>query len=385
MIKLLPLVFANLGRKKTRTTLTLLSLMMAFMLFGLLQSVSALFSSGADMVGTQRLITQARVSFTTPLPLSLLSRLDATDGVEQVTWMQWFGAYWKEPKNFMAAFAIPPDRYFEVYPEWVVEADQLEAFKRNRTGVLVGNKLMERFGWEVGQRVPINSNIWPQQDGNRTWEFDIVGTVGGHDEAWENQAQNLFINFDYFDEARQFGKGNAGMYALRLEDSEAAESVIESIDGAFLNSTNETKTQSEAEWNLNFVRQIGDIGLIVNSILVAVFFTILLVTGNTMSQSVRERIPELAVLKTLGFTDNTVTTTVLVESLLLCAIGAALGMGLAVVAAGAVGSVINNPLPVDAEIWAMASGAVLALALAVGAGPAWRARRLVIVDALAGR
>ena len=175
------------------------------------------------------------------------------------------------------------------------------------------------------------------------------------------------------------------MYAIRLENSEAAESVIEAVDGAFLNSTNETKTQSEAEWNLNFVRQIGDIGLIVNSILVAVFFTILLVTGNTMSQSVRERIPELAVLKTLGFTDNTVTTTVLVESLLLCAIGAVLGMGLAVVAAGAVGAEINNPLPVGGEVWTMAAGAVLALALAVGAGPALRARRLVIVDALAGR
>lgn len=385
MIKLMPLVFANLGRKKTRTTLTLLSLIMAFMLFGLLQGVNALFSSGADLVGTQRLITQARVSFTNPLPLSHLSTIESTDGVKQVAWMQWFGAYWKEPKNFLAEFAIPPERYFEIYPEWNVTKEHMEAFQRQRTGILVGEETMKRFGWQVGDRIPLTSTIWPQKDGNRTWEFDIVGTYTGHDEDWARRAQGVFLNFDYFDEARQFANGMAGIYVLQMENSDLAEQVIEDIDSAFLNSPHETKTQSEAEWNLNFVRQIGDIGLIVNSILIAVFFTILLVTGNTMSQSVRERIPELAVLKTLGFTDNTVTATVLVEALLLCAIGAVIGMLLAVGAGGALSTVINSPVPVGGQVWSMAAVAVLLLALAVGVGPALRARRLIIVDALAGR
>ena len=385
MIKLMPLVFANLGRKKTRTTLTLLSLIMAFMLFGLLQGVNALFSSGADMVGTQRLITQARVSFTNPLPLSHLSTIESTDGVKQVTWMQWFGAYWKEPKNFLAEFAIPPERYFEVYPEWKVTKEHMEAFTRQRTGILVGEETMKRFEWKVGDRIPLTSTIWPQKDGNRTWEFDIVGTYTGHDDDWARRAQGVFLHFDYFDEARQFANGMAGIYVLQMEDPDRAEQVIEDIDSAFLNSPHETKTQSEAEWNLNFVRQIGDIGLIVNSILIAVFFTILLVTGNTMSQSVRERIPELAVLKTLGFTDNTVTATVLAESLLLCAIGAVIGMLLAVGAGGALSAILNNPVPVDGQVWGMAAVAVLLLAVAVGLGPALRARRLIIVDALAGR
>lgn len=384
-MKLLPLILANLLRKKTRTILTLLSLVMAFMLFGLLQGVNVLFNSGAELVGTQRLITQARVSFTNPLPLSQLSRIESTDGVKNVAWMQWFGAYYQEPKNFLAEFAIPPDRYFDIYPEWVVTPEHMEAFRSTRTGILVGAKTMERFGWSVGDRIPLTSTIWPQKDGNRTWEFDIVGTYTGRDEDWAGRAQGVFLQFDYFDEARQFGNGNAGFYVVEMENPDQAEAVIEAIDSAFLNSPNETKTQSEAEWNLNFVRQIGDIGLIVNSILIAVFFTILLVTGNTMSQAVRERIPELAVLKILGFTDNTVTATVLAEALVLCAIGAGIGMGLAVIGAGALSSIMNNPVPVDGQVWSMAAAAVLALALAVGIGPALRARRLIIVDALAGR
>ncbi len=385
MLKLLPLVYANLMRKKTRTVLTLLSLFMAFMLFGLLQGVNSLFSSGAELVGTQRLITQARVSFTSALPLAHLPRIEAVDGVEQVAWMQWFGAYWKEPKNFIAEFAVPPDRFFATYPELKVSDEHLEAFRRTRTGILVGERLMERFGWNVGDRIPLTSTIWPQKDGNRTWAFDIVGTYTGYDEDWASRAQGIYLNFDYFDEARLFGNGNAGIYVIRLADADQAEAVAEAIDALFLNSPNETKTQSEAQWNLNFVRQIGDIGLIVNSILVAVFFTILLVTGNTMSQSVRERIPELAVLKTLGFSDDTVTAMVLAEALLLCALGALGGMLLSIGAADTMSRIIRNPVPVDAGVWVTAGVAVLALALAVGAGPALRARRLKIVDALAGR
>ena len=384
-MKLLPLVLANLTRKKTRTILTLLSLVMAFMLFGLLQGVNLLFSSGAELVGTQRLITQARVSFTNPLPLAHLPRIEAVDGVERVAWSQFFGGIYQDERNFFPQFAVPTDRYFELYPEWVVSDEHLQSFQRTRTGTLVGQKLMAEFGWKVGDKVPLNSFIFPQQDGSRTWEWEIVGTFTGRDADWAGRARLMFLNFDYFDEARQFGNGNAGVYVIDLADPDRAEAVAKAIDDTFLNSPHETKTQSEAEWNLNFVRQIGDIGLIVNAILVAVFFTMLLVTGNTMSQAVRERVPELAVLKTLGFTDNTVTGLVLVESLVLCLIGAGLGMALSVLAGNGLSQAINSPVPIGAEVWGMAAVAVVLLTVAVGTGPALRARRLKIVDALAGR
>lgn len=384
-MRLLPLVLANLLRSKARTVLTLLSLVTAFMLFGLLQGVNALFNSGAELVGSQRLITQHRTSFTQALPLSLLPRIESVEGVRNVAWMQWFGAYYQEPKNFLAEFAVPPDRFFDVYPELKVDPEQLEAFRRTRTGIIVGEILMQRFGWKVGDRIPLTSTIWPQKDNNRTWEFEIVGTYTGHDEEWARRAQGIYIHFDYFDEARLFGNGNAGFYVIQLADPDQAETVAARIDALFENSPFETRTQTEAEWNLNFVRQIGDIGLIVNAILIAVFFTILLVTGNTMAQSVRERIPELAVLKTLGFTDGQVTAMVLAEALLLCLAGALPGLALAKVAAGALSAVLNNPVPVGAQIWLLGVLAAAVLALLTGLPPAMRAHRLRIVDALAGR
>ncbi|MEZ5442088.1 MAG: FtsX-like permease family protein [Lysobacterales bacterium] len=378
------LVLSQLFSRKTRTILTLLSLLMAFLLFGLLQAVNVAFNRGASIEGASRVVTQARVSFTQALPLRHVPLVEAVPGVEAVMYQQWFGAWYQEPRQQLVAFAVEPERLHEVVAEWQLTDDQWQAFATTRTGIIVGKQLADRFDWKVGDKLPLNSNIWPQQDGNMAWIFDIVGIFDTSDPA--SPPGVAYINFDYFDEARQFGKGGAGIIVSRLSNPKEAEQVSQAIDALFLNSADETKSQSEQEFNLNFVRQLGDINLIVNAILGAVFFTILLLTGNTMAQAVRERIPQLAVLKTLGFSDSAVQWLVLAETFLLIGIGALLGMCLATVfGMGLTPFLGGSGSIVDLTVWGYALIAVIVLALAVGLPPALRARRLNIVDALAGR
>jgi putative ABC transport system permease protein len=379
-------VLANLGRRKTRTALTLLSVVMAFLLFGLLQSVNVLFSAGADFVGATRLITQARVSFTQSLPLRLLPQIESVPGVERVMWSQWFGGVWQENTQLIIQ-AADPARLHDVYPELVMPDAAWKAFANTRTGMIAGRTLANRYGWRIGEKIPIGSNIFPQKDGSKAWSFDLVGIYDGKDEEWQRGTNGGWINFAYFDEANQFGSGRAGVYVIRLADPGRAAEVAATIDRMFENSPDETKTQTEKDFNLGFFKQIGDIGLIVRWILFAVFFTLLLVVGNTIAQSVRERIPELAILKTLGFTDRAVLGFVLAEAAALCVLGGVLGLAIAtplgVGITQATGG--NLPLAVDGGVWLTGFAAIAVLSLAVGLLPALRAARLTIVDALAGR
>jgi len=379
-------VVANLFRKKTRTTLTLLSIFMAFLLFGLLQSLNVLFNAGADFVGATRLITQARVSFTQPLPMRLLPQIERVPGVDKVAYAQWFGGVWQENTQLIA-FALDPQRYHAVYPEWVMPDDQWQAFARTRTGMVAGRQLVNRYGWKLGQKIPISSNIFPQKNGSKSWEFDLVGIVDGKDADWQSRASQVWINHEYFAENNQFGATGAGIYMIKLKNQNDAERVAKAIDATFENSADETKTQTEKDWNVGFVKQLGDIGLIVRWILFAVFFTLLLVVGNTMAQSVRERVPELAVLKTLGFSDGSVLGFVMAETVALCALGGVLGLtvatGLGWVVQKAAGG--QFPLSVDSRVWLAGAVAIVLLSIAVGLIPALRAKRLKIVDALAGR
>ncbi len=385
-MKLFGLIWANLFRKKTRTALTLLSLISAFLLFGLLQAVSNAFSAGADFVGASRLITQARVSFTQSLPMRHLRQIEGVPGVEAVSFQQWFGGIYQDPKNFFAQFAVEPDRLFTVYPEWKLSEPEKQRFRSIKASAIVGSQLAKKFGWKVGDQVPLESTIWPTQDGNKTWTFEVAGIFGGVDADWEARANLMYLNFAYFDEERQFGRGAAGTFSLKLKDSTQAASVAAAVDAMFENSPDETKTQTEKDFNIGFFKQIGDIGLLVNYVLFAVFFTILLVVGNTMAQSVRERIPELAVLKTLGFTDFTVLMMVLSEALLICLLGALIGMGFAALILKAASVAIQLPLSAgNTKLWLQAIAAAFTLSVAVGVLPAWRARTLKIVDALAGR
>lgn len=387
MLKFFPLVWAQLWRKKTRTVLTLLSLVTAFLLLGLLQAANSMFSNGIKSLDAPILMTQARVSFTSPLPLRLMTQLESVPGVEAVSHSQFFGGIYQDPKQRTIQFVVNPDRWLQVYPECVLPPDQELAWKTTRTGMIAGRDVAERLGWKVGDKIPLISQIWPQKNGSRAWEFDLVGIFDHRSAESCIRGELTYINYDYFDEARQFGKGMAGIFVLRLANADDAPRIAPQIDAMFENSQDETKTQTEKEFALNMAKQMGNLSLILNLILVAVFFSILMLTGNTMTQAVRERIPELAVLKTLGFTDTAVLLLVLSESLLLCVLGGLTGM---LLANGVMVGLQHAPIPfppmkADAAIWAYAVAAMLTLAAVIGVVPALRAKRLSIVDALAGR
>lgn len=381
-------VIANLFHKKTRTWLTLLSVVMAFLLFGLLQAVNMLFSAGADFVGATRLVTQSRISFTSSLPMRMVPEIDAVPGVERAMYQQWFGAVFRDDPQIFA-FAVEPQRLHDVYPEWVMPQEQWQAFSNTRTGMIAGRLLADKYGWKVGDKIPLQSNIFPQKNNSKDWTFDLVGIYDGKDEQWQRQtAGGMYINHAYFAEAALFGGGMAGIFVLKLDNPDAAESVAKTIDSRYENSSDETKTQTEKDFQIGFVKQIGDIGLMVRWILFAVFFTLLLVVGNTMAQSVRERVPQLAVLKTLGFTDNAVLGFVLAETIALCAIGGLIGLGLATLLGAGISAAAGGflpPIAVDAQVWSAGLIAIVVLSIVVGLLPALRARRLKIVDALAGR
>jgi putative ABC transport system permease protein len=383
-----PLLWAGLFRRKARTLLTLASVLIAFLLLGLLQAVAAAFSSGAASADAKRLLTIARYSIIEPLPLAHLGPIERVPGVVAVAYADWFGAKYQNESNAFAVFAVDPDRYLAMYPEFTVDPAERQVFAKTRTAAIAGKRLVERFGWKVGQKLPIASEIHPKADGDMNWEFDLVGVLDAEDPAVRGNTDVVLINIAYFDEARQNGKGKTGWYIERIDDSSRAQEIAAAIDRRFANSPDETKTQPEKEFAVGFAKQIGDIGALVTRILAAVFFTILILTGNTMAHSIRERIPELAILKTLGFSDARVTALVLAESALLLGLGGLLGMLTAVALVPAFNGSTGGrfpPLYVSGETWVLAAAVAVALSLAVGLPPALRAHRLKIVDALAGR
>ena len=386
-MKYFPLLWATLWRKKARTILTLLSLVTAFLLLGLLQAANSLFSGGTQRLSANLLISQARVSFTTPLPMRQLPQIEAVPGVEAVSWSQWFGGIYKDQSNFFPNFAVDPDRWLKTFTECRLPPEQAAAWKQSRTAVIAGRQLVDRFGWKLGEPIPLVSQIWTLKDGSRAWNFELAGIFDDVTEGSCPRMGNMYLRYDYFDEARQFGQGNAGIFVIRIQDPNQAENISSTIDKMFENSPDETKTQTEKEFQLNFVRQIGNLSLILNAILGAVFFTILMLTGNTMSQAVRERIPELAVLKTLGFTNRMVLALVIAESLLLCVLGGLAGMGLATLVMKMLASapVQFPPIRADLQVWKIAFASMFGVGLTVGLPPALRAMRLSIVDGLSGR
>ena len=387
-MRYLPLLWAGLFRRKTRTVLTLLSIVVAFLLFGMLQAVQTAFESGADAADAKRLLTTARYSIIEPLPMAHLKVIERVPGVVGVASADWFGAKYQNESNAFPVFAVDPARYLDMYPEFTIDPAQREAFAKTRTGAVAGQRLVDRYGWKVGQKLPIASEIHAKTDGSLNWEFDLVGVIDAEDPAVRGNTDMVLINVAHFDEARQLGRGKTGWYVERIADSEQAKAISTEIDRLFANSPDETKTAPEKEFAVGFAKQIGDIGAVVTRILIAVFFTILILTGNTMAQSVRERIPELAILKTLGFSDARVTALVLAEAVLLLGLGAGLGMAAAAALLPAVNGSTGGrfpPLFVTETTWVLAGALALLVALAVGLPPALRARRLRIVEALAGR
>jgi putative ABC transport system permease protein len=388
-MKYFHLIWAALFRRKTRTFLTLASILAAFLLFGLLDGIRTSFAQlGQNADGAQRLQTASKLSFIETLPLSLEPRLKQIDNVQAVTYANWFGGAYQNPRNQLFTFAVAPN-YLDLYPEIEVAASEREAWARTRTGVLVGDALMKRFGWKVGQKIPLQSTIFPNSDGTLNWSFDIVGTLKAKDKKSAGFTEGmLLMHYKYFEESTPYVDGDVGWYVSRVSDVRRSDAAAKAIDALSMNSPHETKTMSEQAAMASQLKQMADIGLIVGSIMGAVFFTLLLLTGNTMAQAVRERTSELAVLKTIGFTSTSVLGMVLAESILLVMLGGVLGLGLAAVIGPIVtavsGGVINLPA-IGLQSWGLGLGLMIAIGLLVGALPALRAMRLNIVDALAGR
>ena len=380
-MKYFPLLWAALWRKKARTIFTLLSIMVAFLLFGMLQGVNSAFNQAVEKANVNRLVTTNSIALTESLPFADMVQIEAIPGVANVSHASWFGAYYQDPKNFVFSFPVDPLREFAVFPELKIPKEQLDAFVHTRTGAVIGADLARKYGWKLGDRVPLHSTIWTKPDNTSDWTFDIVGIYENPSDRGQESA--FFFNYDYFDEGRAFGKGKVGWYTVQVKDPRQSAEVAAAIDKLFANSPDETKTETEKEFQQAFMKQIGDINMIVTYILFAVFFALLFATGSTMMQSVRERVPELAVLKTLGFSDTGMLTLVLCESLLLCVLAALLGLAAAVAIFPSlkdVLGVVKMPTPVIVE------GVVVAVLLAFVTGifPAWRAKRLDIVEALRG-
>lgn len=387
-MKYLHLIRAALMRRKTRTVLTILSVLAAFLLFGLLDGVRVAFNSGGTLAGVDRLVVTSRFSIIQSLPESLVNRIAAVPGVRLTTWANWFGGYYQEQKNQMIIFAVGPG-YFDAYPDYGVTPVMADALATTRTGVLAGKAVADRFGWKTGDKLPIMGSIFPNKStGETTWTFDIVGVFQAPQAANRALEQQILLNWKYFDEANAYGGGQVGWVVAKVADPKHSAEIAQAIDALSANSDHETKTQTEQEFNLSFARQIGDIGLIVTAIIGAVFFTLMLLTGNTMAQAVRERIPELATLKTIGFTDAQVLALVFGESVLLILTGGLLGLALAAllmpIVTEASGGMIQLP-PIGLRSWGMGIALMIAVGSIVGILPAWRAMRLRVVDALAGR
>jgi len=388
-MKYMHLIWAALFRRKSRTFLTLVSILAAFLLFGMLDATRAAFDSGDSVIGVDRLITTSRYSIIQSLPASLQTRMEAIPGVKSVGYANWFGGIYQDPKNFVLSFAVS-DNYLDIYHEMQLPADQRKAYESTRTGAIVGEALAKRFGWKVGDKIPLQSTIFPQRNGDKTWPFDIVGIYTPVKGAANGTDQQFFFHHKYFEDANAFhGIGTTvGWYVVKLTSADKADSVAKAIDALSANSDHETKTQTEQAFNASFAKQLGDIGLIVSAIMGAVFFTLILLTGNTMAQAVRERTNELAVLKTIGFSSQSVLGMVLAEGILLLVLGGVLGLALAgvvvpIVAKGS-GGMLNLP-PIGASTWILGLVLMVVIGALVGALPAIRAMRLNIVDALAGR
>ena len=381
-MKYLPLLWKSLWRKKFRTIVTLLASFVAFVLFGLLMTIKTSFGFGVEIAGLDRLVLIHKVSLIMPLPVSYLGRLQNTPGVEVATHNTWFGGVYQDPSNFFAQIAIEPEPFLRIYPEYKLPPDQLKAFLDDRQGVIVGVDLAKRFGWKIGDRIPIGATIWQPKGGGQTWEFNIRGIYDGESGVDKTQ---FFFRYDYLDENRAGGNGMVGWYIVKIADPSQSQAMGAKFDQMFENSDAETKTTTEKGFVEGFANQMGNIGAIMIRISGAVLFMMLLIAASTMVQSVRERTTEMAVLKTLGFSNAKILALVLSESLFICVLGGGLGLLTIWLFVTLVGDPTGGMLPIFVlQPSAVAAGVALILGLGLFAGllPAVSAMQLKITDGL---
>jgi putative ABC transport system permease protein len=379
-VKYLSLVWRNVWRRKFRAVFTIASIFIAFLLFGLLMTVRAAFGFGVDVAGLDRLVLINKITLILPLPFSYQARLQQVPGVEIATHNTWFNGIYQDPANFFANIAVDPEPFMKVYPEYKLPPEEIRAWLADRQGAIVGRDLANRFGWKVGDRVPLQGTIYQPKAG-KSWEFNVDGIYDGEQGVDKTQ---FFFRYDYLDENRQAGEGLVGWYIVKISDPSRAVELSRHFDEMFANSPAETKTTTEKGFVESFASQIGDIGTIIIAVSTTVLIMFGLVAASTMAQSVRERTNELAVLKTLGFSDAAILALVLAESLLI--VGGAGAAGLAAAWAivqrgdptgGLLAIFVLPPQDILLGIGLMAAMGVLA-----GALPAWAAMRLRITDAL---
>ncbi|WP_417477486.1 ABC transporter permease [Maricaulis sp.] len=377
------LIRKNLFRKKMRAILLIFSIMIAFLIFGALGAFYSVWTAGTSTAADNRLVTVNRINFTVSMPYAYWGRVQGVEGVTHVSHASWFGGYYQEPANFIQTFAVDPESYLAVYPELTMPDEQRAAFINTRDCLLVGADLAGQYGWSVGDRIPLLSNIWQKQDGSSSWDFNICAIFDAEDE--KVPANYAIFQYDYYNEALAFNRDNIGWMVLTTADSSLNESVGREIDALFANSPAETETSTEAAFNEAFIAQLGNIALILLFVVGAAFLTILMIVGTTMVMAINERTKEIGVMKTLGFPAPRIFRMVLIESILLSLVGGALGLGLASLLITGAAAAMSGFLPglaMPATVLLIGAGLALALGFITGIIPAINAQRVTIVNAL---
>jgi putative ABC transport system permease protein len=344
-------------------------------------AIRTAFTFGVEIAGVDRLVLIHKVSLIMPLPIAYQTRLQSTPGVEVATHNTWFGGVYQDPSNFFAQIVVDPEPFMTIYPEYHLPPEQMTAWLADRQGAIVGADLAKRFGWKVGDRIPIQATIWQPKGGGITWEFNIAGIYDGEQGIDKTQ---FFFRYDYLDENRAGGEGAVGWFVVKIADASQAQVMGARFDEMFANSSAETKTTTEKGFVEGFANQVGDIGTIMILIATAVLFTMLLIAATTMAQAVRERTSEMAVLKTLGFSGLTILVLVLGEAIIITGLGGGLGL-LASWLFVQQGDPTGGMLPIfvlPPRDVAVGGALILGMGLLAGALPAMQAMQLKITDGL---
>ena len=376
------LVYKNLTRKKMRLFLTCFAIFIAFLIFGAISALKSALDSGVEMSADNRLITTNKISFTQPLPYAYVNKVRAIKGVKDVTHANWFGGYYQEPAKQLVTFAVDGETYFKVYNELKIPPEQYKNWMKDQTGLLIGERIATKYGWKVGDKIPLSSNIFSHKDGGHTWEFTVDGIFSPENK--QTDTTYAIFHYKYFKETQTFGGTSVGWLILTTDSPKLNAKVAKAIDDTFANSSAETKTSTEKAFSKAFIKQIGNIGLIIYGVVFMAFFTILIVVGNTMVLAVRERTNEIAVLKTLGFTSLRIFKMILTESFLLSFLGGVLGMIGAYLIVQVVSKELAGVLPnmmIGTNTWIEAIGYMLILGFITGILPAVSALRLNVVNA----
>jgi putative ABC transport system permease protein len=377
------LILSNLFRKKLRAVLLICSILSAFLIFGLLGSFYKAWNAGVDMAAADRMIVVNKINFTVSMPIAYLNKIRNVEGVKKAAQASWYGGYYQDPRNFVQTFAVDPESYMSLYPELIMPDEQRQAFYTKRNCLAVGTDTAQQYGWNVGDNIPLKSNIWIKNDGTDAWDFNICAIFDGKEASVA--ANYAIFNYKYFNEELSFGKDMVGWVIISTGNSDQNDAVADRIDALFANSPAETETSSEAAFSKAFLAQFGNISLILTLVIGAAFVTILVIVGTTMVMAIAERTKEIAVMKTLGFTAPRIFRMILGESLLLSLFGGLIGLGLAYLAVQGIAAALASFVPgmaMSGQLAALAIGLMIVLGLVTGFLPALKAMNVKIVDAL---